>query len=87
MGYEHEDYGVPVELIKPYLRPLFSMTEEEKRELMILWNEDFVGTKDTSYIYPCYTKTTAFYQSHHFDYMGLIPRGLAIEAGKEIYEK
>lgn len=36
-GYAyHEDYGVPVKFIKPYLRPLSSMTEEEKEELLTL---------------------------------------------------
>lgn len=67
----------------PYLRPLSSMTKEEESELRILWNEDFVGERIPFYIYPCYKKTLDFYNEHHFDYRGLIEKGLAIEVTKE----
>ena len=79
--------------LKPYLRPMSSMTKEERSELRVIWHEDFVG--DTSLspenfgieaIYPCYPKTTDFYLSHHFDYKGLIEKGLAIEAPEEMYK-
>ena len=70
--------GMGIYHIKPYLRPMSSMTEEEEHEIMILWNEDFAKG-----LYPCYPKTTNFYLSHHLDYRGLIPMGLAIEVTKE----
>lgn len=73
------------ESIRPYLRPLSSMTKEEKSELRILWYEDFVGERNPFYIYPCYVKTMNFYNSHHFDYRGLIPMGLALEAPEGMY--
>ena len=71
---------------RPYLRPMSSMTEEEERELRILWNEDLIGERRPFYIYPCYTKTLDFYNSHHFDYRGLIEKGLALEAKEGMYK-
>ena len=68
--------------IKPYLRPLSSMTKDEKaiysnykivvRGLGIVfeYNLDFV---------------TEWLLKHHFDYRGLIEKGLAIEAPEEMY--
>ena len=64
-------------IVKPYLRPMSSMTEEEK-ELMkgsvICFNElegnstlfDEIGLD--------------WLNANHFDYRGLIPMGLALEA-------
>lgn len=69
--------------VKPYLRPMSSMTEEEEREVRILWNEDFVG--DNSW-YHCYPKTADFYLSHHLDFRNLIPKGLALEAPAGMYK-
>lgn len=84
--------GDPV-IIKPYLRPMSSMTEEERSELRIIWHEDFVGDSSLSpenlgiaAIYPCYPKTTDFYLSHHFDYKGLIEKGLALETPEGMYK-
>jgi hypothetical protein len=88
-------YCLPTALatnFKPYLRSLSSMTEEERSELRIIWHEDFVGDSSLSAenlgiaaIYPCYPKTTDFYLSHHFDYRGLIEKGLALEAPDGMY--
>jgi hypothetical protein len=71
-------------VIKPYLRPMSSMTEEEEREVRILWNEDFVGDNNW---YHCYPKTTDFYLSHHFDFRNLIQKGLALEAPEGMYDR
>jgi hypothetical protein len=103
MGYEHEDYGVPVEFIKPYLRPLSSMTEEEKKDLSILLNYEFYIDDDYALVaeddrhrirldlmefrLDLMEKCIGWFNSHHFDHSGLIPMGLAIEAGNEIYGK
>lgn len=73
-----------IEEVKLYLRPMSSMTEEEEREVRILWNEDFA---DKISWYHCYPKTTDFYNKHHFDYRGLISMGLALEAPPEMYDK
>ena len=58
---------------KPYLRPMSSMTEEEKKELFQLMGN---GTD---------IQRIDFYISHHFDYRGLIPKGLALEALEGMY--
>ena len=73
-----------VDDFKPYLRPMSSMTEEEEREVRILWNEDFA---DRVSLYHCYPRTTQFYCQHHLDYMGLIQAGIALEVKKGTYEE
>ena len=62
-------YGdcLDIDEIKPYLRLLSNMTEEEKAELFQLMGN---GTD---------IQRIDFYLSHHFDFMGLIQKGLAIE--------
>ena len=65
-----------VDHIKPYLRPMSSMTKAEKEEYekMTAW-----GSFDWEMV--------DFYNAHHFDYRGLIPMGLALEAPPEMYNK
>ena len=65
-----------VEDIKPYLFPLSSMTEKQQIELT-----KFVanGISGKNIVYDWYNK-------NHFDYRGLIPMGLALDAtGLNIY--
>lgn len=72
-----EDGDIVYDLIstcKPYLRPLSSMTDEEKNELLQLMG---CGTD---------IERVDFYISHHFDYRCLIPMGLALEAPKDMYK-
>jgi len=82
--------------IKPYLRPMSSMTEEEKNELRKLCDEDLSKyakfiidghglSHDGLYMfYPL--RQLDFLNSHHFDYRDLIPMGLALEAPKDMYK-
>lgn len=64
--------------VKPYLRPMSSMTEEERKE----YDATFAYYGDC----PCYTiKTFDFLNKKHFDYRGLIEKGLALEAPKDMY--
>lgn len=95
-----------VEGMKPYLRPLYSMTREEKKELERLIDKKLNGIEqdddeewapwvlhyttgirnsiggekfyfdDMSFIYD-------WLNSHHFDYRGLISKGLAIAVTKD----
>ena len=76
--------------IKPYLRPMSSMTEEEKEEynktkdkIAIQW-DDYGAPVGYEYAYTI--KTFDWLNSHHFDYRGLIKKGLAIEAPEGMYE-
>ena len=61
---------------KPYLFPLSSMTEEQTEELIKLIN---TGQNDNNEFMRSLCRIE-FYHKHHFDYRGLIPMGLAIDA-------
>ena len=66
------------EYIKPYLRPMSSMTEEEK----LMYEGLMIGIDNISYM----LDVIDWLNSHHFDYRGLIEKGLAIDAtGLNIY--
>lgn len=73
---------------KPYLRTMSSMTKEEKyiyrhmlgatlnsegESIMFVYVEDFPIVID-------------WLNAHHFDYRGLIEKGLALEAPKDMYK-
>ena len=64
---------------KPYLRPMDSMTEGEKED----YNSKFEG-RDFSW--EIYYGSTDWLNAHHFDYRGLIEKGLALEAPEGIYD-
>lgn len=66
--------------IKPYLRPMSSMTEEEKKELNNVL--EFQYYSDDS----CMCESTDWLNAHHFDYRGLIEKGLALEAPEGMYK-
>jgi len=68
---------------KPYLRPMSSMTEKEKKEWYdVIWKsqECSIENSETSTTY-----VSDWLLEHHFDVHGLIKRGLALEAPKEMY--
>lgn len=67
---------------KPYLRPMSSMTEEELEECRATCKYRQAGQS----VLDCATPQTIDYLiSHHFDYRGLIPMGLALEAKEGMY--
>ena len=67
---------------KPYLFPLSSMTEEQIEELIKLIN---TGQNDNNEFMRSLCRIE-FYHKNHFDYRGLIDKGLAIDATeKNIY--
>ena len=69
--------------IKPYLRPLSSMTKEERNEFVRIMFVDIKGLASIyDYIKPTIEHLTIagdWLNAHHFDYRGLIEKGLAIE--------
>lgn len=72
-------YSLPIECIKPYLFPLSSMTEEQEEEYNKL-NCYELGC------FPHLEEALDYLIENHFDYRGLIPKGLAIDAtGLNIY--
>ena len=83
---------------KPYLRPLSSMTEEERKELKKLMNCDCVTDYSLEYTvggqvdyddflvyYEESSKLIDWLNKNMFDYRGLIPKGLALEAKDGMY--
>ena len=74
--------NIAIEHFKPYLFPLSSITEEQTEELIRLIN---TGQNDNNGFMRTLCRIE-FYHKHHFDYRGLIHRGLAIDAtGLNIY--
>jgi hypothetical protein len=86
-------------LPKPYLRQMSSMTEDEKRELSkkYVWDINCgqieiryhsEGYWDDNIECPTseYLNLFDWLNAHHFDYRGLIEKGLALEAPKDMYE-
>ena len=76
----------------PYLRPMSSMTEEEMDELesitFPLMEKDWDGNENPACIrWIDIPKYMDFILSHHFDYQGLIEKGLALEAPGGMYVK
>jgi hypothetical protein len=76
-----------LETVKPCLRPMSSMTEEEKHELLRFGTVSL--DKDSNAIDVCcvgfwnHAKVQDYLNSIHIDYRGLIPKGLAIEVIEE----
>jgi len=88
-GYIENTKVYTVEDIKPYLRSMSSMTEEEKREyyktkdkIVVQWDD--YGTP-IGYEYTYTIKTYDWLNAHYFDYRGLIKKGLALEAPEGMY--
>lgn len=75
LGYSLRDFVGNNVIIKPYLRPMSSMTEDEERE----FEETLQYTQYTLESYD-------WLNEHHFDYRGLIPMGLALEAPEGMYK-
>ena len=82
-------YGLYLTDIKPYLFPMSSMTEEQKKEYCsLVWFNGFSRewNSDDAIILDEVPMLTDFYHKNHIDYRGLIPKGLAIDAtGLNIY--
>ena len=65
------------EEVRLYLRPMSSMTEEEREEYTSITHSQnwlIIGEAD---------KYVDWLNAHHFDYRGLIEKGLAIEVTEE----
>ena len=75
--------------IRPYLRPMSSMTEEEKVEYYNTMDKEtqrnYPNSCDfsESVYYSNTIKTFDWLNVHHFDYRGLIEKGLAIAVTEE----
>ena len=78
-----ELFGKSFKNIKPYLRPISSMTEEEAEKYNDLVNDlsefDYPPEQSAS-------RMIDWLIANHFDFRGLIPKGLALEAPKDMYK-
>ena len=71
---------------KPYLRPMSSMTEEEKNKYLNTFKKSIIGTdEEDGRVWT--VDSIDWLNAHHFDYRGLIEKGLAIEAPEGMYNK
>lgn len=78
-----KSFGYLIENVKPYLRPMSSMTEEEKEKYCEL-QEEFLyssGRLVTDNI----ADMVDWLNTCHFDWHGLIPKGLALKAPQNMY--
>lgn len=80
------DFG----LFKPYLRPMSSMTEEEREKfdkVLISCNDKVFACPEKERRYKFFdAEQEDFMNAHHFDYRGLIEKGLALEAPNDMYK-
>ena len=91
--------SISVEYVKPYLRPMSSVTEEENKTIDNISNNgkgfeeyedgwiryDSIHTKWGVWPDGC-AKLLDYLNSIHIDYRGLIPMGLALEAPEDMYK-
>lgn len=93
------DRGInyPLRYVKPYLRPLSGMTEEERDELSDYLCErvmsDKIGitfppdpTQGKGVTFRWMQDCLDWLNERHFDYRNLIPMGLALEAPENMYK-
>lgn len=77
-----------IDEIKPYLRPMSTMTEKECITLSHLKPCDIDAWKYIKTPVPLYVANIEqfdFFLRHHLDWRGLIPMGLALEAPENMY--
>lgn len=80
LGYSLRDLVDNKIIIKPYLHPMSSMTEEEDKEFALLQTDFYTD----GFLYPIAALNLInWLNAHHFDYRGLIERGLAIAVTEE----
>lgn len=100
---------IPIDTVRPYLRSLSSMTDEEAMEvakisglkdvLSVSVKENYISVELDDGVASSETCTIWFNEivtsielldwlvDNKFDYRGLIPKGLALEAKEGMYEK
>ena len=67
--------------IKPYLRPMSSMTEKEENEYQN------IVENDGNWVNLLSQNLMEFFNKYHLDYRGLISMGLALKAPEDMYKK
>lgn len=81
-NYPSSKNSFPIINCKPYLYPLSSMTEAQKKEYAHI----LVMSSNLAYSQLLDMTVEDWFNKNHFDYRGLIPKGLALDAtGLNIY--
>ena len=86
-----------IENFKPYLRPMSSMTEEEEIDMLKNINATAIKPFDKDSFYLSEDEQSKYWDikdvakldwlnTHHFDFRGLIEKGLAVEAPAGMYD-
>ena len=87
-NYPSSKTSFPISICKPYLFPLSSMNEEQREELkqrgwyfdcFEIYNVDNHGYREAISHEDCFDLIDWF-NKNHFDYRGLIEKGLALDA-------
>lgn len=78
---KHSLTPMSLEEVRPYLRPFEDMSEEEKRTCGIISCEGNIEHK-----YGIFYRCQDYLNSRHIDYRGLISKGLALTAPKDMYK-
>lgn len=76
-----DEFNAGKAVVKPYLRPMSSMTEEERQEYLAECDKD----DEDSITTPRYHGID-WLNKKMFDYRGLIPMGLALDAPNDMYK-
>lgn len=101
VGNYNEVFGIELENIKPYLRPMSGMTEEELKELNDKYGSiAYFFMQEPPYYHGLqaqhsdigsieiseFSEIYDWLNAHHFDYRGLIEKGLVLEAPERMYK-
>ena len=91
-----EDTTCEIKYCKPYLRSMRSITEQELHEVQEILGTgvevhiDFISIVDSSIKELSYLELQAlfdWFNKNMFDYLGLIGKGLALKASRDMYKK
>lgn len=91
-----EDTTCEIQYCKPYLRSMRSITEQELHEVQEILGKgieihiDFISIVDSSINALTYLELQALFDwlnKNMFDYLGLVRRGLALKASRDMYKK
>lgn len=80
---DREKHCLSVSNWKPYLRSMSSMTEKEKKEYELLAN--YCITSSVGFVHFEAQELIEWLTKNMFDYLGLIPKGLALETPNDMY--
>ena len=81
----HDSDYFDITKIKPYLRPMSSMTEDEEIEFCMTVFDTVLRITEKKHTCLVSFEQINWLNAHHFDYRGLIEKGLALEAPEGMY--